>query len=165
MSFPVGVNYCEDLYFCIALLQHDVRVSYLNKAFYHYYRSLNPNSIANSNRRSMYEKIDKFLTALPAILDRQRFAYEYQEMEFRLAYAAIVANALPPARYVKRFGHLSKVGGRGFSDWGKLCVWISASGFLCMARLMIEGRHVLGKLKRVVMKHIYQHKCIKNGED
>ena len=37
--FPKGVNYCEDVCFNVQLLMHDIKVSYLNKAFYHYYQS------------------------------------------------------------------------------------------------------------------------------
>lgn len=35
-KFPVGVNYSEDTCFNVQLLKHDIKVSYLNKAFYHY---------------------------------------------------------------------------------------------------------------------------------
>lgn len=34
--FPVGINYCEDVCFNLQLLKHDIKVSYLNKAYYHY---------------------------------------------------------------------------------------------------------------------------------
>ena len=34
--FPEGVNYCEDVCFNVQLLKHDIKVSYLNKAYYHY---------------------------------------------------------------------------------------------------------------------------------
>ena len=35
-KFPEGVNYCEDVCFNLQLLKHDIKVSYINKAFYHY---------------------------------------------------------------------------------------------------------------------------------
>lgn len=34
--FPVGVNYCEDVCFNIQLLKHNINVTHLNKAYYHY---------------------------------------------------------------------------------------------------------------------------------
>ena len=44
-KFPIGINYCEDVCFNIQLLKHDIKVSYLNKAFYHYVQ--HPLSITN----------------------------------------------------------------------------------------------------------------------
>ena len=155
IKFPTCVNYCEDLYFWIALLQHDINISYLGKAFYHYYRSQNPNSIANSNRKSMYEKLDKFLTALPDVLDEQRFAYGYRAMEYRLAYAAIVAKALSPICYVERFRHLLKIPLneiRSCTNWEKCSVRMAAYGMLPIVYLLIEIRHVLGNVKRGIIK-------------
>ncbi len=35
-KFPEGINYCEDICFNIQLLKHDIKVTYLNKALYHY---------------------------------------------------------------------------------------------------------------------------------
>jgi len=44
-KFPKGVNYCEDVCFNVQLLKHDIKVSYLNKAYYHYVQ--NPSSLTN----------------------------------------------------------------------------------------------------------------------
>lgn len=43
--FPIGINYCEDVCFQVQLLEHDIKISYLNKAFYHYVQY--PSSITN----------------------------------------------------------------------------------------------------------------------
>ncbi len=45
VSFPMRISSCEDLYVNAALLKNDIRVSYLNKAFYHYIRN-NPKSLS-----------------------------------------------------------------------------------------------------------------------
>ena len=37
VHFPMGINYCEDLYVCASLLKHGIKVAYVPKAFYHYY--------------------------------------------------------------------------------------------------------------------------------
>lgn len=54
IRFDERLSYCEDLHFILNLLQSDVKVSYLPKAYYHYDRSINTNSIA----RSLYSKKD-----------------------------------------------------------------------------------------------------------
>lgn len=38
VSFPTGVSFCEDQYVIAALLKHNIKVTYLPKAFYHYVR-------------------------------------------------------------------------------------------------------------------------------
>ena len=43
--FPIRVNYCEDVCFNVQLLKHDIKVSYLNKAYYHYVQ--NQTSLTN----------------------------------------------------------------------------------------------------------------------
>lgn len=41
---PKGFTLCEDLYVTSSLLSHDLRVSYIPKAFYHYDQTINSNS-------------------------------------------------------------------------------------------------------------------------
>ena len=48
IKFPKGLNYCEDLYVNLCLLQHIKKVSYLPCAFYHYNRIPNPQSETQS---------------------------------------------------------------------------------------------------------------------
>ena len=46
VSFPKGVNYCEDVFVIISLLLHeDISIGFLKKAYYHYF--INPKSITN----------------------------------------------------------------------------------------------------------------------
>lgn len=47
ISFPIELSLHEDLYFIVSLLLKDIKVSYLNKAFYHYVIDENVNSIAH----------------------------------------------------------------------------------------------------------------------
>lgn len=39
IRFPNGISFCEDLYVNAAMLLSEIRVSYLNKAFYHYVKN------------------------------------------------------------------------------------------------------------------------------
>lgn len=34
--FPAGINYCEDVCFNVQILRHDIKISYLPEAYYHY---------------------------------------------------------------------------------------------------------------------------------
>lgn len=67
IRFPDGVNHCEDLLTWIQLFQHpDVKVSYLPKAFYHYYN--NSESITRNYTHNTYEMRLKYLSKLDEIL-------------------------------------------------------------------------------------------------
>lgn len=48
--FIPGVNYLEDILFNIALLRYPIKISYLNRAYYHYDKLVNSNSITMTTR-------------------------------------------------------------------------------------------------------------------
>lgn len=50
VKFPVGLNYCEDLFVNACLLLQPLKVSYIGRAFYHYDQYTNTNSIVNTKR-------------------------------------------------------------------------------------------------------------------
>lgn len=66
--FPIGSNYCEDVYFNVQLLKHDIKIAYLPTAYYHYVQSTS--SITNSYTRETFEShkgfVDQLETLLPA---------------------------------------------------------------------------------------------------
>ncbi len=47
VSFPEKWSLAEDQYFLVSLLLHNIKVGYVNKAFYHYIIGENENSLAN----------------------------------------------------------------------------------------------------------------------
>lgn len=67
ISFPKGINHCEDLLTWVQLFQHpEIKVSYLPKAFYHYCE--NELSITRNYTRKTYEMRLKFRNELKDIL-------------------------------------------------------------------------------------------------
>ena len=66
IKFPEGINHCEDLLTWVELLQKNLRVSYLNRAFYHYCE--NKNSITRKYSRSTYETRKRYLHRLREIM-------------------------------------------------------------------------------------------------
>lgn len=66
--FPIGSNYCEDVYFNVQLLKHDIKIAYLPTAYYHYVQSTS--SITNSYTRETFEShkgfVDQLATLLPS---------------------------------------------------------------------------------------------------
>lgn len=59
VRFPLELSFCEDQYVIAALLKNNIKVSYLNKAFYHYVRELNQESLSKRYTKSTLAE-DKF---------------------------------------------------------------------------------------------------------
>ena len=68
VSFPLGFSLCEDLYTNVALLKHDIRISYLPQAFYHYEQQVNVNSIVKSSKKRTYEEDCRQIEAFKSLL-------------------------------------------------------------------------------------------------
>lgn len=67
VTFTKGLNYCEDLLTWVQLFSHDdIRIAYLNKAFYHYCD--NPNSITREYGHSQYKSVCMFAKLLEQTL-------------------------------------------------------------------------------------------------
>ena len=47
VTFPLELSYCEDLYVNSCLLSHNIKIAYLPKAFYHYDKCINLDSLVN----------------------------------------------------------------------------------------------------------------------
>lgn len=68
ISFVESLNYCEDYLICIKILSHDVKVAYLNKAFYYYDQIVNSNSITRKYTIETYKQRCRFIDELKTIL-------------------------------------------------------------------------------------------------
>lgn len=55
INFPSNIYYCEDLYVIVSLLQHNIKISYFNKAFYHYEQYNNKPTLIRYYDEKTYE--------------------------------------------------------------------------------------------------------------
>lgn len=69
IKFPEGVSYCEDHLTNATLLSHDIKVSYLHKAFYHYDRDINVNSIVRNYSRLDFQKLERLYNLMSEALE------------------------------------------------------------------------------------------------
>lgn len=101
ISFPRGIDLYEDLIFNIELLKTDIKISYINQAFYHYVQNVNDNSLTRhySNETlqrdySIGDYINLLVKGLPCekqcsaymnsiIIKRAFFGGYYNGKEFR----------------------------------------------------------------------------------
>lgn len=86
VKFPLELSCCEDLYVNACLAAEDIRITYLNKAFYHYDQVVNENSILHSNDFEFFLQIDRILIGLlEERLDSSSFSSISLMLNFRLA--------------------------------------------------------------------------------
>lgn len=89
--FYDGINYCEDFLFWAQLFQHeDVKIDYLNKAYYHYV--MNSLSITNNYTLSTYNQRLKFYNKLKDILRLSDFEKELRIMRLNILTEGFVHN-------------------------------------------------------------------------
>lgn len=86
ITFPNGINYSEDLWFnCKLFLNQNVKVAYLNKAFYHYDYYSNSSGLS---RKLSARSVKDYLSFIKFIHD------ELQEGEFKDELAVLRFNAI-----------------------------------------------------------------------
>ena len=71
IRFVENLNYCEDYLICVKILAHDVKVAYLNKAFYYYDQVVNGDSITRKYTIETYKQRCRFIDELKAVLKEE----------------------------------------------------------------------------------------------
>lgn len=69
IRFVEGLNFCEDYLVCIKMLKNDIKVAYLNKAFYYYDQFTNDNSITRKYTLDTYKQRLFFINELKSTLE------------------------------------------------------------------------------------------------
>lgn len=104
IRFPDGYTILEDLYVTAMLCSHDIRISYLPKAFYHYVLGENSNSLGHKYNHSSVESIMSFCRSFSKLwhergLHAEEFFYKYCTKSFAYdsrEYSAKTIRALWP---------------------------------------------------------------------
>lgn len=73
IHFPCDLKMYEDLFVIVSMVCHDLKISYLNRAFYHYDQVVNPQSITNktTHNYTQYFLLDKLLKSQLSPIDYQ----------------------------------------------------------------------------------------------
>ena len=61
IRFIEGLNYCEDYLVCVKILSHDIKVTYLDKAFYYYDQIVNEESITRKFSARTLVQLKQFI--------------------------------------------------------------------------------------------------------
>lgn len=146
-QFPLELSLCEDLYFNVTLLKNDLKVNYLPKAFYHYIKNENANSLTDANRSS-FEYDQKLITLFSQLLKNNDCLKDcINKFSFDLLTRAYGRKQFSSKEFKKKCKQykqvLSEKEGLPFSYKFKL--YMSCIGFY---RLMLK----LDKIKTIIIK-------------
>lgn len=108
IKFPSGINYCEDLYVWVILLQNPIKISYLNKAFYHYDNYTNVNSISRNYTLEKYNERRHFYTIIRSHL-KEEYKFHCNALLANIAFEAFRHNIFTNSEYKEKFYSESKV--------------------------------------------------------
>ncbi|SOD11541.1 Glycosyltransferase involved in cell wall bisynthesis [Fibrobacter sp. UWB16] len=64
IKFDLNMNYCEDLFVNLKLAEKPVKISYLPKAFYHYYQNVNHNSLIQQHSMKRLNSLKNIISWL-----------------------------------------------------------------------------------------------------
>ena len=100
ISFEQGVNYEEDKLVCLKILSHDIVVTYLEKAFYHY--DLVQNSASLSSVGKPIARVD-VLARIAQYCDISPVQSYFDNAVFNIAYQAMTQICIPQTAFTKLF--------------------------------------------------------------
>jgi len=126
--FPVGINYSEDTYFNIQLLKQDIKISYLNKAFYHYVQT--SNSITSNFTRDTLEMCKMYVNALCTLLPKD--SNMVLRSKNTIKYRAFLYNILNNSELKQLYPEIKYYIGRRLEL--KIITYIAYSGHQSFAR-------------------------------
>lgn len=147
LSFPQGFVLYEDMYVVISLLLNNIKVSYLNKAYYHYVIGVNANSLSQGVGQSyeydvmMYDKFVELLKSTNASSDAKvRFGTNI----IRRSFYREEFNNKQFSEYCSKYADSYS----GIPGIMPFCYRISCKGFYLPSRILIKNLKNLRKLKR-----------------
>lgn len=134
IKFPKNISYCEDLYVNILLVKNGATISYLNKAYYHYIKNQNANSLSSPVNGSFFQDkcmFDLFVEALKGTRAEREFTKVFSSRIILRNFwrkkdsgLQFVKNCFPLLKYVRIGGSLK----------GYLMILFSCLGFYPILR-------------------------------
>lgn len=146
VSFIDGINYCEDLIFNISLLKNSIKVSYLNKAFYHYFQ--NDNSIIHNKTMNFFKMTETAVTMLEKLLGRT-YTYELSLKKISLKADAFYSGVFGEKEFKNYYPEVSPslIFAKGYS-WLTLLFFLSCYNYTLAKMLysfLVAIRHIFVK--------------------
>ncbi len=150
IRFFKGLNFAEDLFFCVQLLKCGIKVSYCGIALYHYDTEINANSL---NLNLVLEQGDRYIAATKTFLQEPEYREEYINSIGSALFRIFETDALTSREFRRRYGMyrklIWKMKARSFQV--RMLLYFSCLGFyrpvywLLSLKRKIAGNHYYGK--------------------
>lgn len=139
IHFPNGVNYCEDIMIWVKLLQHNVKIGYLPKAFYHYDYNLNPNSITRSYTKETLRQRLAYITLLESSLDKDEYASEILHNKLCVKFEAFEKGGLLGKDFMAIYPEINKhILKMNTSFMNRILLYFASIGLICIAQKLYK---------------------------
>lgn len=149
IHFPKNISYCEDLIFITKLLQYDIKIKYLNKAFYHYVQQINTNSLVKHINKETIISDKRMIQEIETIIESKHIispivykSYLAKGVFERTFYIKCIDNT----EYKKIFHELSPyIKYMDISIYRKFLYYLSCQGYYSIAFYIKEK---ISKIKK-----------------
>jgi glycosyltransferase involved in cell wall biosynthesis len=148
IRFPEGVNLCEDLVFIILYLLKAERITYIQKAFYHYVQ--NPDSITIARTRLSFENEFKAVKIIEENLLKDIYRNYIMMYQARIKRAMFFSGLFSNDEYENCFPDSSPYIFIGLNVLEKTAIWFSLKKNFLIARIVLFLRPVYPKIKKVI---------------
>lgn len=141
ISFDLELSFCEDLYFHIQLLSNPIKITYLNRSFYHYVRDVNPNSIVRIYDEKIYLQDVYLFNRLKDIAQRHScYKQCVSNFSYNLVFRAFRGNIFSSKEFKQKFGIYANtlLKYRNVNILIRLLLFVSCKGFYGIAYNMIR---------------------------
>jgi glycosyltransferase involved in cell wall biosynthesis len=145
IRFPAEVNMCEDLVFIIFYLLHTERITYLQKAFYHYVQ--NPDSITIARTRKSFESEFKVAKLLEENISQEIYGKYLLMHKARIKRNIFFSGLFSNDEYLNCFPESTSYVFFGLNGIEKTAIWLSLQKFFLIARIVIFFKPVYLKIK------------------
>lgn len=98
--FPQDISFCEDLYVNISLLKNEILVTYISRAYYHYLRVGNENSLVSHYDKSTFYKDKMLMTCLlQKTLNTSSYSLSVRYVSYLMLCRSFVNNRFTSVEY------------------------------------------------------------------
>ena len=136
ISFPLDMTIWEDLYVNCCFLMHEVKVSYLGRAFYHYDCIMNGNSLMHTLSRNAILSLIYFVSYIESCLDNVAYMREIKKIKWMTKSLAFASFSFSEKELVSLYDEINGEFTSYFLT--PFCVRITMKGHYSMAKFIFR---------------------------
>ncbi len=143
IAFVKELNYCEDYLVCVKLLQKDIKVAYLNKAFYHYDQIVNSGSITRNFSTALFELRKMFISRLEEVIPARKELIVLNKLD--LKYSLFEANM--PKEFKTLYPEVDKdVWKLNKSKINRMLLYVAINGLFKFAHILFDLKNSVRRM-------------------